>query len=183
MTFCLLLALFEMCTSADHVQLWQDLLELRCPPPVEQVWHRVVEKIVTERVKRLNLEERIDMLCELEGGSSASSSCILVTNIFITESITALEELVFSQVSLITGISVNCQMCYYTFNLLLYLTQNCYNTRSIEKIMTSKSARVIDALGSILKRKYPNFSQEGAFSLKNLLEWDLWPVFINSHGI
>ena len=31
---CMLLALFEMCTSADHVQLWQDFLELRCPPPV-----------------------------------------------------------------------------------------------------------------------------------------------------
>ena len=172
-----------MCASADHVQLWQDVLELRCPPPVEQNWHGMVEKIVTERVKRLNLEEQIDMLCELEDGRSASSSCILVTNIFITESITALEELVFSQVSLITSISVNCQMCYYTFNLLLYLTQSRYNTRSIERIMTSKSARVIDALGSILKRKYPNFSQEEEFPLKNLLDWDLWPGFIKIHGI
>ena len=183
MTFCLFLALFEMCTSADHVQLWQDLLELRCPPPVEQDWHRVVETIVTERVKRLNPEEQIDMLCELEDGSNTSSSCILVTNIFITESIAALEELVFSQVSLITGISVNCQMCYYTFKLLLYLTQSRYNFGSIERIMNSKSARVVNALGSILKRKYPNFSQEDKFPLENLLEWDLWPGFINTHGI
>ena len=142
----------------------------------------VVETIITERVKRLNPEEQIGMLCELEDGSNTSSSCILVTNIFITESIAALDELVFSQVSLITGISVYCQMCYYTFNLILYLTQSRYNFRSIERIMNSKSARVINALGSILKRKYPNFSQEG-FPLENLLEWDLWPEFINTRGI
>ena len=49
--------------------------------------------------------------------------------------------------------------------------------------MTSKSARVINALGSILKKKYPNFSQEGEFPLKKLLEWDLWPGFIKIHGI
>ena len=105
MTFCLLLTyfetLFETCTSADHVQLWQDLLELRCPPPVERDWHGVVETIVTERVQGLTSEERIDMLCELEDGSNTSSSCTLITNIFITESITALEELVLSQVNLI----------------------------------------------------------------------------------
>ena len=94
--------IIKVCTSADLIQLWQDLLELRCPPPVEQNWHGLVETIVTERVKRLNPEEQLDMLCELENGSHASSSCNLITNIFITESIAALEKLVFSQVSLIT---------------------------------------------------------------------------------
>ena len=100
-----------MCTSAYFIQLWQDVLELSCPPPVEQDWHGLVETIVTERVKYLPPEERIDMLCELEDGSHTSLSCTLITNIFITESIAALEEVVFSQVSLITGVSVNCQMC------------------------------------------------------------------------
>ena len=72
---------------------------MMCPSPVEQDWHGVVETIVTERVKRLTPEERIGMLCELEDGSNTSSSCTLITNIFITESITALEELVLSQVN------------------------------------------------------------------------------------
>ena len=99
----------QILKHADPIQLWQDLLELRCPPPVEQDWHGVVEKIVTERVKGLTPEEQLDMLCELEDGSNKSSSCTLITNIFITESITSLEKLVFSQVSLITGISANCQ--------------------------------------------------------------------------
>ena len=91
-----------MCTSADHVQLWQDLLELRCAPPVERDWHGVVETIVTERVKGLTSEERIDMLYELGEGSNTSSSCTLITNVFITESIASLEELqVSSQVNLI----------------------------------------------------------------------------------
>ena len=48
---------------------------------------------------------------------------------------------------------------------------------------SSKSARVINALGNILKRKYPNFSQEEKFPLENLLDWDLWPGFIKIHGI
>ena len=66
----------------------------------------------------------------------------------------------------------------------LTFTQSRYNTRSIERIMTSsKSARVINALGNILKRKYPNFSQEEKFPLENLLDWDLWPGFIKIHGI
>ena len=78
----------------------------------------------------------------------------------------------------------SCQCVTNTFNLLLYLTQSRYiATRSIERIMTSKSARVINALGIILKRKYPNFSQEEEFPLKNLLDWDLWPGFIKIHGI
>ena len=115
--------IIEMCTSADHLQLWQDLLKLRSPSPVEQDWHGLVETIVTERVKRLSPEERIDMLCELEDGSNTSLSCTLITNIFITESIAALEKLVFSQVSLITSISVNYQcVTIYTLNLHLCLT-------------------------------------------------------------
>ena len=62
----------------------------------------MVETIVTERVKGLTSEERIDMLCELEEGSNTSSSCTLITNVFITESIASLEELqVLSQVNLI----------------------------------------------------------------------------------
>ena len=88
-----------MCTSADHVQLWQDLLELRCPSPVELDWHGMAETIITERVQGLTSEERIDMLCELEDGSHTSSSCTLITNIFISESIAALEMLVLSQVN------------------------------------------------------------------------------------
>ena len=96
-----------MCTSADIIQLWQDLLELSCSPLVKQDWHGVVELIVTKRVKCLTAEEQLDMLCELEDGSNTSLSCTLITNIFIAESITALEEVVFShQVNLITGISV-----------------------------------------------------------------------------
>ena len=74
-------------------------------------------------------------------------------------------------------------MCYYTINLPFCLTQSRYSTRSIERIMTSKSARVINALGIILKRKYPNFSQEEEFPFRNLLDWDLWPGFIKIHGI
>ena len=70
------------------------------------------------------------------------------------------------------------------FNLLLYLAQSRYiTTRSIERIMTSKSARVINALGSILKKKYPKFSQKEEFPLRSLLEWDLWPGFMNIYGI
>ena len=76
------------------------MLELTCSLPIEQDWHGVVETIVTERVQGLNPEERIDMLCELEDGSHTSSSCTLITNIFITESIAALEKL--SQVNLIS---------------------------------------------------------------------------------
>ena len=95
-----------MCTSAHFIQLWQDVLELSCPPSVEQDWHELVETIITERVKGLEPGDRIDMLCELEDGSNTSSSCTLITNIFITESITALEEVVFSQVNFATGVSV-----------------------------------------------------------------------------
>ena len=91
-----------------YVQLWQDLLELSCPASVEQDWHGLVDTIITKRVKDLAPGDRVDMLCELEDGSHASSSCTLITNIFITESITALEEVVFSQVKLVTGVSVYC---------------------------------------------------------------------------
>ena len=84
--------------NADLMQLWQDLLELKCPPSVVQDWHGVVETIVTKRVKHLSPEDHIDMLCELENGSNTSSSCTLITKIFITESIAALEELMLSEV-------------------------------------------------------------------------------------
>ena len=83
------------------------MLELSCPPPVEQDWHELVETIITERVKGLEPGDRIDMFCELEDGSHTSSSCTLITNIFITESIPALEEVVFSQVNLVAGVSVH----------------------------------------------------------------------------
>ena len=149
-------------------------MDLECPPSVDQDWREVVETIVTERVKLPKPEERIDMLCELEDGSNTSSSCTLITNILITESISALEELMLSEVCQFTVLRH--MVTYYP----LYLTQSHHNTRRIERIMSSKSACVINALGNILKKKYP---QEEEISLKSLLDWELWPGFINIHGI
>ena len=49
--------------------------------------------------------------------------------------------------------------------------------------MNTKSMRVVKLLGDILKKKYPNFRNDKAIPLIDLLEWDLWPGFLKIHNV
>ena len=56
---------------------------------MEQDWHGVVKTILTDRVKQLTPENRVDRFLELERRANTPA---LITNIFITEATTALDE-------------------------------------------------------------------------------------------
>ena len=77
-------------------QVWQSFLELSCPSSVEHEWHKIVKKIVTDRVKVLPRATRVDLFLELENRPKIPA---LITNIFMTEATTALDELVLKKVS------------------------------------------------------------------------------------
>ena len=62
---------------------------------MEHNWHEIVKEIVTERVKVLHSATRVDLFLELENRANTPS---LITNIFMTEATTALDELIFRKV-------------------------------------------------------------------------------------
>ena len=74
------------------------MVELKCPQLVIEDWHGVVKSIVKDRVKNLSREARVDLFCELEDRADTPD---LLTNIFMTEAATALDELIF-QASLLS---------------------------------------------------------------------------------
>ena len=67
------------------------MLELQCPHAVEEEWQEVVKSVVQPRVARLLPEYRVDLFCTLENKTNAPN---LLTNIFMTEAATALDELI-----------------------------------------------------------------------------------------
>ena len=72
------------------------MLGLRCPSSVEHNWHEIVKEIVTDRVKVLHSVTRVDLFLKLENRANTPP---LITNIFMTEATTALDELIFRKVS------------------------------------------------------------------------------------
>ena len=65
---------------------------------MEQDWHGVVKTIVTNRVKNLTFESRVDRFLELERRTTTTHA--LITNIFMTEATAALDVLVFKKVNM-----------------------------------------------------------------------------------
>ena len=63
---------------------------------MEHEWHKIVKEIVTDRVKVLPRTTRVDLFLELENHPRIPA---LITNIFMTEATTALDELVLKKVS------------------------------------------------------------------------------------
>ena len=51
--------------------------------------------------------------------------------------------------------------------------------RSVLKLEQSKNLSKL--LGSMLKKKYSNFSSH-RFSIDDILSWELWPTFLKMHG-
>ena len=79
------------------MQIWQRILELKCPASVEQDWYTVVKTTITHRVKLLTCEARVDRFLELE---SRPNTPAVIIDILMTEATTALDELVFRRVSM-----------------------------------------------------------------------------------
>ena len=50
---------------------------------------------------------------------------------------------------------------------------------SVSKLEQSKNLSKL--LGSMLKKKYPNFNSH-QFSIHDILLWELWPTFLKMHG-
>lgn len=90
--------------ECTFLQMWQFLLELRCPSSVEHDWHEIFNEIAAHLVKTLPCDVCIRLFLELEGNPTAPQ---LVVDIFMTEATTALEELVLKKVS-------NYTVCCYT---------------------------------------------------------------------
>ena len=84
---------------------------------MEHNWHEIVKEIVTDRVKVLPSVTRVDLFLELENRANTHP---LITNIFMTEATTALDELIFRQVS-------SCVAHYVTDNdsLLVHVSTAC----------------------------------------------------------
>ena len=73
-----------------HVQLWNGLLALECPSLVKRYLDEVVKVVVTERAESLTWEECVQSFCDLEELGNIPA---LITNIFMTKTATALDEL------------------------------------------------------------------------------------------
>ena len=78
-----------------HVQLWKGLLALECPSSVKRDLDEVVKVVVTERAGNLTREECVECFCDLEEHDGDGNTPALITNIFMTKTATALDELVF----------------------------------------------------------------------------------------
>lgn len=81
------------------IQFWQDMLKLKCPPHGEENWHRIVEEIVKFRIEVAKTkfemvkyaEFRIKLFRDLENIKDVHS---VLTNIFMNEAATAVDDLV-----------------------------------------------------------------------------------------
>ena len=49
------------------------------------------------------------------------------------------------------------------------------------KIKLEQSKNISSILENVLKKKYPQFDSNH-FGIKDVLEWDLWPIFIRMYG-
>ena len=58
-----------------------------------------------------------------------------------------------------------------------------YSSYNFDKFTETRSARVVNLLGDMLMRKYPNFLENSEVPLADLLEWELWPAYITIYGI
>ena len=115
---------------------------------MEQDWHGVVKTILTDRVKQLTPENRVDRFLELERRANTPA---LITNIFITEATTALDEIVFRRVSMYT-------VCVHFSNMFpLYVSsflnsqQHTNTKQAVIQVMvthrlTLTSSQIIDQL-------------------------------------
>ena len=83
---------YHNCCSVCRVQLWNGLLVLECASSVKRDLHEVVEVVVTERAGSLTREECVECFCDLE---ELGNTPALITNIFMTKTATALDDLVF----------------------------------------------------------------------------------------
>ena len=172
--------------ECSSLQLWQSLLDVRYPTSVEQDWHEVIKKIITDRVKLLPPEVRVDRFLELE---SRPNTPAVIIDILMTEATTALDEIVFSRRVSIVYLhvhSISLCVCFF-----IQPTTHHHHTRGntgygyssfdFNKFTHHRSARVVNLLGKILMRKYRNFKDD--LQLKDLLEWDLWPSYVSIYGI
>ena len=75
------------------MQLWNGLLAVECPSLVKKDLHEVVKVVVTERAGNLTGEKCVEYFCDLE---ELGNTPALITNIFMTKTATALDELVFN---------------------------------------------------------------------------------------
>ena len=74
------------------MQLWNGLLALECPSSVKNDLDEVVKVVVTERAESLTREECVECFCDLE---ELGNTPAIITNILMTKTATALDELVF----------------------------------------------------------------------------------------
>ena len=65
---------------------------------------------------------------------------------------------------------------------IIFLQTSSYSLRSIERLQVVKSQQVVHLLGNLLLRKYPNFQETDEIPVIDLLEWELWPGFLNIYG-
>ena len=83
---------YTNCCSIHHVQLWNGLLAMECPSSVKKDFEEVMKVVVTERAGSLTSEECVECFCDLEELGNVPA---FITSIFMTKTVTALDELVF----------------------------------------------------------------------------------------
>ena len=72
--------------------MWKNLLGLYCPQCVEEDWHQLVTRIVTDRVKRITPREKcIEVFCDLE--EKHTDTPIQISDVFMTETAILLDDL------------------------------------------------------------------------------------------
>ena len=65
---------------------------------------------------------------------------------------------------------------------IIFEQKSSYSLRSIQRLQDFKSQRVVRLLGNLLQKQYKNFKETDEILVIDLLEWDLWPVFLNIYG-
>ena len=66
---------------------------------------------------------------------------------------------------------------------LFLCVQRQYSRDQFEKLAKHESERVGRLLGRILAKQYPNADDIQAVSFNDLLEWNMWPIFITIFGM
>ena len=49
------------------------------------------------------------------------------------------------------------------------------------RLKLERSNHISSLLENVLKKKYPHFDSKN-FTIEDILEWDLWPIFMRMYG-
>ncbi len=86
---------------------------------------------------------------------------------------------------LYSQVGYDTRLHWYRIHIILYYSMQptMHKAKELEELAASHSKLMGQVLGTLLKKKYPQWSSDkDDLTLDDLLNWHYWPAFIRIHG-